>query len=164
MNALPVKRILVPTDFSDCSRAAFAPARELGERMGAELILLNVIDRTHGHDFAYGVSDDALRGLRHERLEGLERIAGEAFPGLRVRWIVTIGGAPEKIVAHARREKADLVVLSTHGWTGLRRWLLGSVAERVVRTSPCPVLTVKPRPELPDRPPPREPALLVPHP
>lgn len=148
MTTLSVKRILVPTDFSECARAAFAPARMLAEMTGAEIVLLHIVGLPHyqgaGHGLVIIPSHEQHERLRKSAREGLDRLVGEAFPSVTVRRVVACGAPAEEIVEQARSEKADLIVMSTRGRTGLRRWLIGSVAERVVRAAECPVLTVKP--------------------
>ena len=146
MRPFDIHRILVPTDFSECGQSALAPARQLAAMTGAEIVLLNVMDHGVYYDTAYCFIDPAalINEAGRERLENLERIARENFPGARARWIVAQGLPEEAIVEQARNERTDIIVMSTHGHTGLRHWLMGSVAEHVVRNAPCPVLTVKP--------------------
>lgn len=147
MTPLPLKRILVPTDLSDCARPALAHARLVAEQADAELILLHVIDPAtfdaYNPPTAYAVHEGIIR----KRMEILERTAQETSQALKVRCSVVTGNVAGEIIHQARCEEADLIVMSTHGLTGFRRWLLGSIAERVVRTASCPVLTVKPQGE-----------------
>jgi universal stress protein A len=141
-------RMLVPTDFSSGSEQAWAVARQLAARLGAEIVLLHVLVEAplfpeglfmeHARD----VFDAAQRWA--ENMLG-EWTAGAAAAGLEVRWVVCPGVPHEEIVSAATRERADLIVLGTHGRGGLDRALLGSVADRVIRLAPCPVLSVRER-------------------
>ena len=124
------KRILVATDFSPCSDAAASVAFRLARRLGSEVDVLHV---TH-----HGGEDVARRYLDHY----LAR-----FHGTRINAIVEAGSPAERILHYAQAHDVELVVVGTHGYTGLTRALLGSVAERVARTAPCPVLTVPPTAE-----------------
>ncbi len=145
---IPPKCILVPVDFSDASRAAASYAAQLAEPLGAELVLLHVIasieqvevllehrpgpiDWSTARDDAAAVAEDKLLTL------------GVAIGVENVRRIVR-EGAPAPLTADTAEEiDADMVVVGSHGRTGLRRALLGSVAERTCRLSPVPVLVVR---------------------
>ncbi len=142
---LPLKRILVPTDFSDCAAAAYAPARWLAGEAGGEVLLIHVVDPRLQH-YPCPVPDamEIRKDLMKKAREHLEETALTSFGGLPVTRIVVEGIPDEEITRVATAQKADLVVLSTHGRSGWRLLVLGSVAERVVRAAPCPVLTVKP--------------------
>jgi nucleotide-binding universal stress UspA family protein len=148
-----IKRILVPVDFSDRSLQALDYAAELGRRFGAALTVLHVVEPVSPAPLAYGPMDDAgalLQELLRMGRRELERVAAK----LRKRrvssaTVLRVGVPYTEITGTAKRSRADLIVMSTHGRTGLARALLGSVAENVVRTAMCPVLTVrdsKPRP------------------
>jgi nucleotide-binding universal stress UspA family protein len=145
MKSFDIRRILVPTDFSACAAAAYGPARALAALTGAEVVALHVIE----HPVRVVDSDvylDIVHGIpdrREDCLAALERTAREAFPSLRVRCTVAEGEPEAKIAEAAGREQADLIVMGTHGRTGLSHFLLGSAAEHLTRKAPCPVLTVK---------------------
>lgn len=143
-----IDKILMPTDFSRCAGAALGPALSFARRFQAELHLLHVIE-LHG--------DSPMDPLRHfpdagEIYERLEEIAGAELrqlyeprqvEGLRLREHQRRAiSAAQEIVDFVARERIGLVVMGTHGRRGLRRLLLGSVAEEVVRRSPSAVLTV----------------------
>ena len=144
---MTIKRVLVPTDFSDNSSAALDYAADLARTLGAEVHVLFVIEPLYYamSEFAAPAVGELLeeqrRGCR-EQLAQLERRYAKRTPKLRVSQAV--GTAHQAIVEGARRLKADLIVMATHGRTGVTHLLLGSVAERVVRTARCPVLTVRP--------------------
>jgi nucleotide-binding universal stress UspA family protein len=138
-----IRKILVPVDFSSYSESAVAYASAIAEKFGAALILMHVIEA-----FPYSVTD-TMKVISHRRaLQILARalmrnIAVELRNrGLAVKTSLTQGNPSREILATARREKPDLIVMGTHGRTGLPHVLLGSVAEKTVRLSPAPVLTV----------------------
>lgn len=142
-----VQRILWATDLSPVSEGAWRYALTLADVLAAEVILLHVVRPT---DLA-GVADHPVpppagwteRYVTHLEEELVRRKeAVEAF-GLRARRKVLVGVPAEVIVAEARTEEADLIVMGTHGRTGLSHVLLGSVAEAVIRRAPCPVLAVQ---------------------
>lgn len=135
------RRILVPTDGSEGARAALEHAMGLAELTGAELHVVHAVDPTLvppeiGGENVVGALKEAGRTLV-ERAR--ERASDE---GLGVETAVLSGPPHEAVRRYAADRDVDLVVMGTHGRTGLDRWLLGSVAERLVRTSPVPVLTV----------------------
>jgi nucleotide-binding universal stress UspA family protein len=152
----PLKMILLPTDFSECSNAALPLARSLARDHGAKLVLLHVAPIEVVPDGAYivpmnpEVYRQALEELR-TRVEG---------PDMKLGIDIELkqGDAAEEILASAAEHKADLIVIGTHGRSGLGRLILGSVAEAVMRRSTCPVLTVKPpTPEVSTKPSPKSP-------
>ena len=143
--------ILHATDFSDASKPAFAVAVERAKRERASLRLVHVVSPpliVPGDAFvparAYEQMEAAaLRGAT-EKLAALVGRARKA--GVHATSVVRIGVPFEEIVQTARRSRADLVIVGTHGRTGLSRLMLGSVAGRVIALAPCPVLTVRARP------------------
>ncbi len=148
----PIKRILVPTDFSDCSRDALDYALSLADRLGAEVHLIHVFERpvyfevgvSHSLQLGHNVNE-WIRDLKAEATKQLDALAAEVRgrrPGTQAS--VREGTAVEEILKAAKESSADMIVLGTHGRTGLPHVVLGSVAERVVRMAPCPVLTVRP--------------------
>jgi nucleotide-binding universal stress UspA family protein len=142
-----IRRILVPVDFSECSTNALTMAIELAVRFGAGLTLLHA-QPLPTYTFPDGVmplNPTVLREMERSVQEELERLAGRAhLHQVPVRTQAGIGPPSDEIVRYAAEMRADLIVMGTHGRTGLRRALLGSVAEKVVRHAPCPVLTVGP--------------------
>jgi len=143
-----VQRVLAPTDFSDRARVAVKYAVELAAKFDAELILLNIIP-----DTALVLPDAVmptpmpigdLGQLTDAARAGLAKVVTElGLEGRKVRQEVRVGPPAAEIIAAARDLNADLVCVGTHGRTGLAHMFLGSVAEKVVRESPCPVLTVR---------------------
>jgi universal stress protein A len=146
---LPIRRILVPTDFGECSAPAVLLAAEFAEKFGAELILLHVVQ-----DLALVMPDAVMPApvpgadlgqLIEAGKTGLANlIAHENLNRLKPRLEVRVGSPVAEIVAAAGDLKADLLCVGTHGRTGLAHLILGSQAERILREAPCPVLTVKP--------------------
>jgi nucleotide-binding universal stress UspA family protein len=142
------KRILCPIDFSDASRAALEMAADLARQHGATLTLFHAYP-VPGYTFPDGsfvASSKMLEELAEQARRHLEEWKGIATSlGLAAVEAATAVGEPAyEIVAFAKEKAIDLVVVGTHGRTGLTHALMGSVAERVVRKAPCPVLTVRP--------------------
>jgi nucleotide-binding universal stress UspA family protein len=146
--ALPVfklKKILVPIDFSECSRKALTYAVPMAKQFDAVIVLLFVV-QVHYPVPDWGVVDTPLieRQLRDTGEAELANLAAQEIRGqVQAATLVRVGNAYHEIVATARAEEADLIVMSTHGHTGLKHVLLGSTTERVVRYAPCPVLIVR---------------------
>ena len=143
------KRICCPIDFSDASRAAMEVAADLTRRNGASLVLLHAYP-VPGYTFPDGsvvasprmmqeLADQAQKHLEDWRLEA-EKLVGAPT----VRTETAVGEPAAEILSFARSSGQELIVLGTHGRTGLEHALMGSVAERVVRKAHCPVLTVRP--------------------
>lgn len=140
-------RIVVPTDFSSCAEQAWALAQRLAGGFGSELVLTHVLVEAplwSEGPFNMDQVRDVYAAARKWAGENLERWATEARgKGLSVRAVLRTGSPHEEIVALATDERADLVVIGTHGRGGVNRALIGSVADRVVRLAPCPVLTIR---------------------
>lgn len=140
------QRIVCPTDFSPTATHAVTMAASMASSFGAELVLLHVIPEFEYPIRGLGMASSFphLREELHTRArERLEETKTSLGPNLKVRTEVRDGDPYEQILACARADKADLIVLGTHGHTGIRHALLGSTAERVVRLAECPVLTVR---------------------
>jgi nucleotide-binding universal stress UspA family protein len=148
MPAADWKTICCPVDFSDASKAAMEVAVDLARRFGAALTLLHAYP-VPGYTFPDGSVVSSPRMLQ-ELAEQAERHLGEwqrqaqelGAPSVSIH--VAVGEPSGEIVAFAKERGIGLLVLGTHGRTGLEHALLGSVAERVVRRARCPVLTVHP--------------------
>jgi len=144
-----LRRILVPVDFSDTSKKALQYAVPLAAAFDAEVVLVHVMEPFGlPPEMGYlppelAVSQQELEGSAREGLEKLR--AGEIGRRARTQVKVRVGVPWHEIISAANESNADLIILSTHGRTGLRHALLGSVAERVVRHAPCPVLVVRER-------------------
>ena len=139
-------KILVPTDFSNCSKTAFEYGLQLARDFGAELRLVHVINP---HAFPFGDEYTALdpAQLLRETEQAAQKQTRSTAARARTRYSVqVIHGSPAIEICSAANEDADLIVISTHGRTGLGHLLIGSVAERVVRHAHCPVLVIPARP------------------
>jgi nucleotide-binding universal stress UspA family protein len=140
-------RIVVPTDFSPCAKAALDLARRLAAAHGAELVIAHAVSDAPLWSeglMSAGDVERVLESMRERAAAELERLAAEARAGgVQARGVVRQGPAWREIVDLATDERADLVVVGTHGRGGVQRALMGSVADRVLRLAPCPVLTVR---------------------
>jgi len=139
-----VRNILVPVDFSDASMDALRHAKELALTYGAQITLLHAVEEVI-YPSAYGIEPASLPGPRViDRVEkNLAEVARTQIGYEHVVVEAEVGYAPSTIIGYAEEKEVDLVVIATHGRTGLERMLLGSVAERVVRQSPAPAFVVK---------------------
>jgi nucleotide-binding universal stress UspA family protein len=142
-------KILVPLDGSDLAQTALDPALALARHSGAEVILLRVPEMIRmmvPAPVGYGLMYPD-QSLQHSTVQAQKylRSVEEAWarPGLRLRAEVRDGEPAWVIVDMALEERVDLIVMSSHGYTGLTRWMYGSVAEKVLRAAPCPVLVVR---------------------
>ncbi|MCC6751074.1 MAG: universal stress protein [Deltaproteobacteria bacterium] len=145
-----MKKLLVPVDFSDCSEAALHYAAELAKRFGASLEVLHVIEVP-----PYLVPEVIVQGPGGSR-QTIRELAGAAAnqqlekvlaeldaEGVPVQGRIETGDAAKRVTELAALDKHDLIVMGTHGRTGLSHFFVGSVAEKVVRMAPCPVLTIR---------------------
>ena len=149
-------KILHPTDFSESAMQAQATAVDLVARLGGEIVLLHVL--TEPPLYSEGILSltkphivvlsehvrtiyDAQRKWVEQTLE--TRAAELGQRGTKASWRVQVGVPFEEIVKIAEEERVDMIVLGTHGRGGVNRLLMGSVADRVIRLAPCPVLTVR---------------------
>jgi nucleotide-binding universal stress UspA family protein len=143
-----LQKILLPTDFSNYSAAATAYACELATRFDAELHLLHTLETHLVSTPTFGLGLDLPRYISESKTAAEKSLAGVLDPqwaaGRTVIHALVEGSPKVEIIAYARKHNIDLIVLATHGRTGLAHVLMGSVAESVVRTAPCPVLTVRP--------------------
>jgi nucleotide-binding universal stress UspA family protein len=139
---LPIRTILHPTDFSDHSRAAFDLASALARDYGAELVVVHVNRPAP----IYAPDGIVVAGVPVEEpleLRGKLAQLKPHDPRVKVEYKLLDGDPAEQILKAAAAANADLIVLGTHGATGLARLLMGSVAEQVLRKAACPVLTVR---------------------
>ena len=144
-----IQRILVPTDFSEFSKHSIRYGCELARKFEAELHLLNVVEDIYPIIPEPGtpvpINGEYLAGLKESSERAIQRIPGdELAQGLTIKREVLSGTPFLEIIRYARKHEIDLIVLGTHGRSGLVHALMGSVAEKIVRKSPCPVLTVRP--------------------
>jgi nucleotide-binding universal stress UspA family protein len=142
-----IQSILVPIDFSEASKRTLKYALTFAEKFGAKLTLLYVVAPVATSDFAYYpfmMEDEKITAAGYEELKKLH-INEKIDPQFIEKTLVRKGVAYWEITEAAKSLKADLIVISTHGNTGLKHLMLGSTAERVVRHAECPVLVVRER-------------------
>lgn len=132
-----IKRILHPTDFSDVSRYALPYALSFAKRFSAELSILHVLE------LPYGALSQASEAIGTAKAKFRDLIPPDSSSGIEIVRIVKRGRPSSEICDTAEEIEADLIILATHGHSGLEHAILGSTAERVVRHAPCPVLTVR---------------------
>ncbi len=144
---LPFKRLLSPIDFSSASLQALDHAVELACAFHSELLVVHVVEPVPSvtPDFGYGMDvtgyESGVYAETEERLK--ETVEKRVAPALSARTLLKYGEPSREIVRIAEDEQADLIVIATHGLTGWRHLVFGSVAEKVVRTACCPVLTLR---------------------
>jgi universal stress protein A len=144
-----VKRILWPTDFSELSLKGGHCARALCQLFDAELHIIHVIPPLPTPDFSVMMPGNLPVAVPEPDLvvsarQGLERLIAEHFAaGPRFVYDAFLGNPWSGICEYAARARIDLIVVATHGRTGLKHVVIGSTAERIVQHAPCPVLTVK---------------------
>jgi universal stress protein A len=140
-----IAKILVPVDFSEHSRKALHYALEFAAQFDAEVTLAHIVEQMiypgdwmapqlAGTDFAHEKREEL-----NQRLQALTKDSP-----IRVQHVLRFGRAWQEIIEIAKEQKIELIITGTHGYTGLRHALLGSVAEKIVRHAPCPVLIVRP--------------------
>jgi nucleotide-binding universal stress UspA family protein len=149
--SLPIQRILVPMDFSVHSKNALRYAIAFAEQFGASLHLIYVVEPTiYPADLGFGqvVMPDVEEELRERGFEELKALV-EREIGERVKATSTVrtGKPHQEILVEAEGQKADLIIVASHGHTGVEQILFGSTAMRIVRLAKCPVLTVRPQAE-----------------
>ena len=138
--------ILVPTDFSEASQEAVAKGGELANSAGTKLTLLHVHGHPPGAPEAFVPTDKvtSAEDLDRETLEALKRVKSSQLANVESVSLVAVEhiSPPLAICDYAEKHGIDLIVIGTHGRTGLNRFLIGSVAEKVVRHTRCPVLVI----------------------
>lgn len=148
---LAIHNILHPTDFSPRSEYAFRLACELAKDHGASVVVMHVLPPPIAV-FGNGIVPPEPEETRDESKKRLRDLVSPA-PEVRIERLLAEGEPASEILRIATERKCDLIVMGTHGWTGLARLLMGSVAEKVVRKAACAVLTVKtPLAEVPAEP------------
>jgi nucleotide-binding universal stress UspA family protein len=148
---IAIKTILLPTDGSECSVKAMAYALSFARQFGGRVIALHVIDRRWEEQTRVAfaeVGQDLTKKIREGYAQEAHRILKEVTDagskaGVPVEARIATGIPFDDIVRIGKELPADLIIMGTHGRTGVSHLLLGSVAERVVRRAPCPVLTVR---------------------
>ena len=143
------RHVLAPTDFSEYSKKAVAYALELARKFGAKLTILHVIELPPYPVEGYvtpNLSQTFMDDLERQATTDLAQVTPEAeAAGVEVARVVGVGTPYRKIIDTAEAEQVDLIVMATAGRTGFSHLIMGSIAERVVRTASCPVLTIRPQ-------------------
>lgn len=142
----PVRKVLVPIDFSDASRRALAHARWEAETHDAELLVMHVVQSvdfpSNGPEAGFTFLREWLPKIKKEQEANLHRMMTEIKgPEVPYTVIVDVGNPAQDIIAAAKKHDVDYIVMPTNGRRGLNRLIMGSTAERIIRTSPCPVYT-----------------------
>jgi nucleotide-binding universal stress UspA family protein len=151
--ALQLRRILMPTDFSGCANYALPYVASIARATGATIVCVHVVEPVAPAVGYSGLAEPMPIADISEQLEDsaereLPQLAGcEDFSDLDVEEVIVHGDAAAEIVRVAGEREVDLIVVSSHGRTGLGRIIFGSIAEAVVRHASCPVLVVKPPPQ-----------------
>jgi nucleotide-binding universal stress UspA family protein len=145
---LPLKKILCPTDFSDPSYLAIKTGAEMALHFGAQMIVMHIVEPLPVIYTAHGPLDYNTAEVEAEKKvyarEKLDIILAHKVPAkVASQSIIDMGDPAEGIVCAASVKNVDLVIMATHGLSGWRRFLLGSVTEKVVRNASCPVLTIR---------------------
>ena len=145
------KRILVPTDFSRYSIKALKEAGEIASQYGSTIFLLHVVDRrVQECTMDYCMSDDVVESLKKESLkasrENLGKEAEKIIKEKDIKVVISVkrGIPAETILSEQQAKKIDLIVIASHGKTGRLKQLMGSVADKVVKGTICPVFVIKP--------------------
>jgi nucleotide-binding universal stress UspA family protein len=138
--AFRLKKIMVPVDFSECSNKAIQYAVPFAKQFGAEVVLLHLVEPYPQVPEMAPIDIENLQDAK-KQMEACRR----ASCSISVKTLVRVGEATTGIIEAAKELDIDLIILSTHGRTGVARVFLGSTAERVVRLAPCPVLVVRER-------------------
>ncbi len=146
---ITIQRVLFPTDFSDLSLHVLAYARSFVESYGAELHLIHVVDEASMYWLAMGPSSLPVGPSSDELVDAstaaMTKFIDDHLSDIKdaVHSEVVLGRPFMRIIEYARAQQIDMIVLGTHGRSGLQHALLGSVTEKVVRKAPCPVLTIR---------------------
>jgi len=142
-----IKKVLVPIDFSDYSKSSLKYAVNFAKNFNASLVLVYVVEPViYPPDFSMGQIAIPAAGIEMDKRakEELNKLAEKEIPSdLNVKKIIKTGKPFVEIVETAAEEDVDLIIIATHGHTGVEHILFGSTAEKVVRKAPCPVLTLR---------------------
>lgn len=142
------KNIIVPTDLSDLSASSFAPALDIAKRYGAKIHLTYVLEKTPPFLAMRSLDvteDEIMQNMEQNALEQLnEMIKKFADSDVKIIPVLRKGLDYEEIVAYSKEINSELIVIATHGRTGIMHTLLGSVAQKVIRYAKCPVLVITP--------------------
>lgn len=139
-SGIGIQSILTPTDFSDRASKALKYAVSFARAYKAKLILLHVVEPvSYAGEYGYL----SLENQAAEAAKELDKVKATIGDDVPVECVTRIGRAFQEVTEFADEKNVDMLVISTHGYTGLKHVLMGSVAEQIVRYAPCPVLTVR---------------------
>ena len=136
---IKIKKIICPVDFSELSRKAMQYANEFARLSDAKVFLVGVVENDPTINYSHGLEKEGAE--EEQKLATL--INEEQMAGIVADYAIYEGSAEECILDYAKRQEADIIIMGSHGRRGLKRMILGSVAEHVIRRAPCPVLIVK---------------------
>ena len=136
---ITIQKIICPVDFSGLSRKALQYANEFARLSNGKIFLVGVVENDPTINYSHGLETE--RAEEQKKLESL--IDEEQIAGIVADYVIYEGFPEECILDYAKRQEADIIIMGSHGRRGLKRMILGSVAEHVVRRAPCPVLVVK---------------------
>lgn len=142
------KKILCPVDFSEFTKDVIAYAADISKQYGAELHVLHVIPNlTYFTPYESFLTPENLVAIEKNIQDEVDRDFGKVLKNvdIDVKKAVRTGVAFVEIIDYAKAEGIDLIVMGTHGRSGIEHILIGNVAEKVVRKSPCPVMTIRPK-------------------
>lgn len=144
---IKIERILFPTDFSPCAKHALKYALDLAAERGAKLYILHVIPRLNVPIGTGGITFPVSKlydDMEREAKKNIHHLVPRRFlEKIKVENVIVRGTPFQEIMKASKKYDIDLITIATHGRTGISHALLGSTAEKVVRTAPCPVLCVK---------------------
>jgi len=141
---MEIKKILVPVDFSDNSKKILDSAGDIAGKFGAALSVVFVVQSFDDYS-GFFVPHMPVAKFEEEMVQGAEQKMDsflESYTGIEAK--VLIGDVGEEVVRYAEEIGIDMIIMGTHGYKGLEKVMFGSVAEKVVKTAPCPVLTINP--------------------
>ena len=142
---LKLKKVLLPVDFSECSQKALQYALSFARQFQAEVLLLHVVETVYPPPELVVLDSAALDHRVRDAAERQLAAWSKEISGVRARALIRSGVPHHEIVAAAEENNIDLIILGTHGRSGMAHLFLGSTAERVVRRAPCPVMVVRER-------------------
>ena len=141
---MEINKILVPVDFSENSKKVLDTAIFLAEKCDAGVYVLFVVQTFEDYS-GFFIPQVPMTQLEEEMVKSAEQKMADFLQGTEVVKATVLGGdVGEEIIAYAAQEAMDMIVMGTHGYKGLEKILFGSVADKVVKTAPCPVLTINP--------------------
>jgi nucleotide-binding universal stress UspA family protein len=141
---MEIKKILVPVDFSENSKKILGSAGDIAGQFGASLSVVFVVQSFDDYS-GFFVPHMPVAQFEEEMVQGAEKKMAnflEGHEGIEAK--VLVGDVAEEVVRHAEEIGVDMIIMGTHGYKGLEKVMFGSVAEKVVKTAPCPVLTINP--------------------